>query len=98
MIREKSIARKQICLAISENDFETARSIMASICKDETFTRGKKWTNEETEFLMHHVQAVGLDEACKVVGKKLNRTSLAVNKKYHSEIRKLKGKGLLVCQ
>ena len=96
MIREKTIARKQICLAISENDFETARILMSDICTDETFRR-KSWSDDETEFLMNHVEALGLDEACKVVGKKLDRTTLSANKKYHSEMRKAR-KGLMMCQ
>lgn len=100
MIREKSILRKRICSAINEEDFETAHQIMSVICKDEQFTR-RKWLADETEYLMHHVDALGLEKACKVVGKKLNRARLSVSKKYHSELKRLKEeaeKGLKMCQ
>lgn len=96
MIREKSILRKEICSALNLDDYETARSIMMSICKDEDFARRKNWTHGETEFLMHHVESLGLEKACKVVAKKINRTVLGVKKKYHSEIRKLE-KELITC-
>ena len=88
MIKEKTILRKQVCLAISDNDFETARNIMSTLCNDEIFTR-RNWSNEETEYLMQHVEAIGYDEAIKRVAKKLKRTQLAVKKKYASEMRKL---------
>ena len=83
--------RKQICLAINKNDYETARNMMSTICNDEVFTR-RNWSNEETEYLMQHVASLGYDEAIKRVGKKLNRTQLSVKKKYANEMRKLKGK------
>ena len=91
MIREKSLIRKQICLAANQDDYETARNMMSTICTDEVFTR-RNWSNEETEYLMQHVKAIGYDEAIKRVAKKLNRTQLSVKKKYASEIRKLKEK------
>ena len=87
MIREKSLLRKQICVAINLNEYERARSIMTSICNDEIFTR-RNWSNEETEYLMHHVEAIGYKEAIKRVAEKLGRTQLSAKKKYHSEIKK----------
>ena len=87
MIREKSILRKQICVAINLNDYETARNMMSTICKDEIFTR-RNWSNEETEYLMQHVEAIGYKEAIKRVAEKLGRTQLSAKKKYHSEIKK----------
>ena len=88
MIREKSLIRKQICLAANQDDYKTARILMSSICTDEVFTR-RNWSNEETEYLMQHVKAIGYDEAIKRVAKKLNRTQLNVKKKYANEMRKL---------
>ena len=93
MIREKSLIRKQICLAANQDDYKTARILMSSICKDEIFTR-RNWSNEDTEYLMQHVKAIGYDEAIKRVAKKLNRTQLSVKKKHASEIRK----GVKLCQ
>jgi len=96
LIREKSLLRKQICVAINQNDFETARNIMSTICNDEIFTR-RNWSNEETEYLMNHIQAIGYKEAIKIVAKKLNRTQLAVKKKYANEIKRMKKKELVTC-
>ena len=96
MIREKSLLRKQICVAINLNDYERARNIMSTICKDEIFTR-RNWSNEETEYLMQHVKAIGYDKAIKKVAKKLGRTQLSVKKKYYNEIKKMKEKGLVTC-
>ena len=61
--------------------------MMSTICKDEIFTR-RNWSNDETEYLMHHVEAIGYKEAIKRVAEKLNRTVLSAKKKYHSEIKK----------
>ena len=96
MIREKSILRKQICVAINLNDYETARNMMSTICKDEIFTR-RNWSNEETEYLMQHVEAIGYKEAIKRVAEKLGRTQLSAKKKYHSEIKKMNEKELVTC-
>jgi len=91
LIKEKTILRKQVCLAISDNDFETARNIMSTLCNDEVFTR-RNWNDNETEYLMQHVEAMGYDEAIKRVAKKLNRTQLSVKKKHANEIKRMKGK------
>ena len=91
MIREKSLIRKQICLAINKNDFETARNMMSTICAEEVFRR-RNWSEDDTEYLMQHVSSLGYDEAIKRVAKKLKRTQLSAKKKYASEIRKLKGR------
>jgi len=96
LIREKSLIRKQICVAINQNDYETARSMMTSICNDEIFTR-RNWSNEETEYLMQHVASLGYDEAIKRVAEKLGRTQLSAKKKYHSEIKKMNEKELVTC-
>ena len=96
MIREKSLLRKQICVAINQNDYETARNIMNTICKNEQFTR-RKWLKDEAEFLMHHVEALGFEKACKVVAKKFNRTVLGTKKKYRNEIKKLNEKEFVTC-
>ena len=64
---------------------------MSTICKNEIFTR-RNWSNEETEYLMNHIQAIGYKEAIKRVAKKLGRTQLSVKKKYYNEIKKMKGK------
>lgn len=88
MIKEKSILRKQICLALSENDFETARNIMSKICADQVFVKQSKWSKDEAEFLMHHVSALGVEKGCKAVAKKLDRTLLSVKKKYAFEMKK----------
>ena len=64
---------------------------MSSICNDEVFTR-RNWNDNETEYLMNHIQAIGYDEAIKRVAKKLNRTQLSVKKKYDREIKKMKEK------
>ena len=96
MIREKSLLRKQICVAINLNEYERARSIMTSICNDEIFTR-RNWSNEETEYLMNHIQAIGYKEAIKRVAEKLNRTQLAVKKKHANEIKRMKKKELVTC-
>ena len=100
MIKEKTILRKQVCLAISDNDFETARNIMSTLCNDEVFTR-RNWNDNETEYLMNHVEAIGYEKAIKRVAKKLDRTRLSASKKYHSEIKRLKEKaekGVKTCQ
>ena len=91
MIREKSLLRKQICVAINLNDYETARSIMTSICKNEIFTR-RNWSNEETEYLMNHVKSIGYEKAIKRVAEKLGRTQLSAKKKHANEIKRMKGK------
>jgi len=91
LIREKSLLRKQICVAINQNDYEAARNMMSTICKDEVFTR-RNWSEDDTEYLMQHVASLGYDEAIKRVGKKLNRNQLSVKKKYAREMRKLKEK------
>jgi len=96
LIREKSLIRKQICVAINQNDFNTAQILMSSICKDEIFTR-RNWSNEDTEYLMQHVKAIGYDEAIKRVAKKLKKTQLSVEKKYAREIKKVKEKGAVTC-
>ena len=96
MIREKSLIRKRICLAANRNDYETAQILMSSICKDEVFSR-RNWNDNETEYLMQHVEILGYDEAIKRVGKKLNRTQLSVKKKYANEIKRMKGKELVTC-
>ena len=96
MIREKSLIRKQICVAINLNEYERARNMMSIICKNEIFTR-RNWSNEETEYLMNHVKAIGYDEAIKRVAEKLNRTQLSAKKKYHNEIKKMKEKELVTC-
>jgi len=88
LIREKSLIRKQICLAANQEDYETARVLMSSICTDEVFTR-RNWNDNETEYLMQHVASLGYDEAIKRVAKKLNRTQLSVKKKHANEMRKL---------
>ena len=88
MIREKSLIRKQICLAANQDDYKTARILMSSICNDEIFTR-RNWNDNDTEYLMNHIQAIGYDEAIKRVAKKLGRTQLSVKKKYANEMRKL---------
>lgn len=100
MLREKSLIRKQICLAANQDDFNTAQILMSSICNDEVFTR-RNWTIDETEYLMQHVASLGYDEAIKRVSKKLDRTRLSASKKYHSEIKRLKEKaekGVKVCR
>jgi len=91
LIREKSILRKRICVAINLNDYERARNMMSTICKDEIFTR-RNWSNEETEYLMQHVKAIGYDKAIKRVAEKLGRTQLSAKKKYANEIKRMKGK------
>ena len=96
MIREKSILRKQICVAINLNEYERARNMMSTICKDEIFTR-RNWSNEETEYLMHHVEAIGYEKAIKIVAEKLGRTQLSAKKKYHSEMKKMNEKELITC-
>ena len=96
MIREKSLIRKQICLAANQDDYKTARILMSSICNDEVFSR-RNWNDNETEYLMNHVEAIGYEKAIKRVAKKLNRTQLSAKKKYANEIRKLKGKGSVTC-
>ena len=89
MIKEKSLLRKQICLAANQDDYKTARILMSSICKDEVFSR-RNWNDNETEYLMNHIQAIGYDKAIKRVAKKLNRTQLNVKKKHANEIKKNK--------
>ena len=96
MIREKSLIRKQICVAINLNEYERARNMMSTICNDEIFTR-RNWSNEETEYLMNHIQAIGYKEVIKRVAEKLNRTQLAVKKKYANEIKRMKEKELVTC-
>lgn len=97
MIREKEFLRKQVYVALNQEDFETARSIMSKICADQEFPRQNRWTEDEVEFLMHHVSALGVERGCKVVAKKLDRTVLGVRKKYGNELKKAKQKGLVVC-
>jgi len=96
LIREKSLIRKQICVAINQNDFNTAQILMSSICTDEVFRR-RNWSEDDTEYLMQHVASLGCDEAIKRVAKKLNITQLSVEKKYAREIKKMKEKGSVTC-
>jgi len=87
LIREKSLLRKQICVAINLNDYETARKLMDTLCEDNKPLR-KRWYDEDTEYLMQHVEELGCKKAIKVVAKKLDRTILNVKEKYDREMRK----------
>lgn len=84
MIREKSLIRKQITEAIDREDFATAQHYMQSICKDEKQKSQRRWTKDEEEYLLLHVESVGLNEACRIVAKKLERSREAVRAKYYA--------------
>ena len=87
MIREKSLLRKQICVAINLNDYETARKLMDTLCEDNKPLR-KRWYDEDVEYLMRHVEEHGYQKAIRIVAEKLGRKKLNVKGKYDREMRK----------
>ena len=76
----KTLIRKQICFALNQDNIEVARSLMSKLCKKSSGNRN--WTNEEKEFLIHHVNALGFEEGCKKVASKLDRAITSVKKQY----------------
>ena len=87
MIREKSLLRKQICVAINLNDYETARKLMDTLCEDNKPLR-KRWYDEDVKYLMRHVEEHGYQKAIRIVAEKLGRKKLNVKEKYDREMRK----------
>lgn len=75
---------------MEQQDYATAQKYMNVICKTVKNPTQRRWTKDEEEFLMHHVNSLGLEKACEVVGKKLNRNKSAVRAKYYKILREEK--------
>ena len=83
---DKTLIRKQICFALNQDNIEVARLLMSKLCKKSSGNRN--WTNDEKEFLIHHVNALGFEEGCKKVASKLDRAITSVKKQYSIEMKK----------